>query len=323
MLVLCVAGVTYLVLHFTFSLPAKPGDQSTSLFVIAEQEGFRSVSKRLEQQGFIRYSWVINLIAKLKRKDTQVMAGEYEISPGMTQEEILERFVSGKMLLRKITVREGASIWEIGKLLQDAGIVTKASFEASLTDPKLLEEAKITGPSFEGYLFPETYQFPKDTPIKKIIWTMLSEFNKKWAPEFDARAQFLGMNKSQLLTLASIIEKESGNSEDQPIIASVFHNRLKKEMKLQSDPTVIYGIPNFNGNITKNDLLAPTPFNTYVIAGLPPGPIANPGITAIKATLFPAETQYLFFVADNRGGHVFSEKLEDHNRAVSEFQKGK
>jgi UPF0755 protein len=130
------------------------------------------------------------------------------------------------------------------------------------------------------------------------------------------------MTKHQILTLASIIEKESGNAEEQPIVASVFHNRLKKGMRLQSDPTVIYGIPNFNGNITKADLQTPTPYNTYVIAGLPPGPIANPGLTAIKAALYPAETNYFYFVGNGKGKHIFSENLDRHNQAVNVFQRG-
>jgi UPF0755 protein len=191
-----------------------------------------------------------------------------------------------------------------------------------LSDPKLLEEFKVPGPSFEGYLFPETYRIQRNTPPRKVIQTLRNQLDSKWSEEWNVRLLDLQMTKHQILTLASIIEKESGNAEEQPIVASVFHNRLKRGMRLQSDPTVIYGIPNFNGNITKADLQTPTPYNTYIISGLPPGPIANPGFTAIKAALYPAETNYLYFVGNGKGKHIFSENLEQHNQAVNVFQRG-
>jgi UPF0755 protein len=218
-------------------------------------------------------------------------------------------------------VKEGASIWEIGQLLQQVGILPRAEFEAILTDPAALKDAGIEGASFEGYLFPETYQFPRNTRPQKIVSTMVEQLDKIWKPEWNARLTELGMTKHQILTLASIIEKETGSADEQPLISSVFHNRLKKKMKLQADPTVIYGIPNFNGNLTKEDLGTPTPYNTYVIEGLPPGPIANPGKKAIEAALYPANTEYLYFVADGQGKHIFSENLENHNQAVNDYQK--
>jgi UPF0755 protein len=184
-----------------------------------------------------------------------------------------------------------------------------------------LKELGIAGTSLEGYLFPDTYQFPRNTSAKKIVVAMNDQLQKRWLPEWDDRLKQLSMTKHQALTLASIIEKESGGVAEQPVISSVFHNRLKKGMKLQADPTVIYGIPNFNGNITKEDLQTPTPYNTYVITGLPPGPIANPGVSAIKAALYPVTTNYLYFVANGQGGHIFSETLDDHNELVNAYQK--
>jgi UPF0755 protein len=150
---------------------------------------------------------------------------------------------------------------------------------------------------------------------------MAEQLNKVWDPAWNQKLQELQLSKHQLLTLASIIEKESGKVDEQPLIASVFYNRLRSGMRLQSDPTVIYGIPNFNGNITRADLDTPTPYNTYTIDGLPPGPICNPGLTAIQAALNPASTNYLYFVGNGQGRHVFSENLDDHNRAVNEFQR--
>jgi UPF0755 protein len=150
---------------------------------------------------------------------------------------------------------------------------------------------------------------------------MHEQLKKRWLSEWDSRVVELGMSQHSILTLASIIEKESGNFDEQPIVSSVFHNRLKINMRLQADPTVIYGIKDFNGNITKKDLQTETPYNTYVISGLPPGPIANPGITAIKAALYPAETKYFYFVGNGDGRHVFSETLDRHVEAVNMFQR--
>jgi UPF0755 protein len=155
-----------------------------------------------------------------------------------------------------------------------------------------------------------------------VIQTLRNQLDTVWSDDWNLRLIELQMTKHQVLTLASIIEKESGNSEEQPLVSSVFHNRLARGMRLQSDPTVIYGITNFNGNITKADLQTLTPYNTYMISGLPPGPIANPGMTAIRAALYPAETSYLFFVGNGKGKHIFSETLEQHNQAVNLYQRG-
>jgi UPF0755 protein len=151
---------------------------------------------------------------------------------------------------------------------------------------------------------------------------MRGQLDKAWNESWNLRLLELQLTKHQIITLASIIEKESGKIEELPYVSSVFHNRLNRSMRLQSDPTVIYGIPNFNGNLTKTDLQTPTPYNTYIISGLPPGPIASPGLNAIKAALYPASSNYLFFVGNGEGEHVFSETLEDHNEAVNRFQRG-
>jgi UPF0755 protein len=240
----------------------------------------------------------------------------------MSPQDILDAMVEGKMILRKITFKEGIAMSEIGPILEEAGITQKEGFNGILTDPNLLEELKVPASSFEGYLFPETYRIQRNTPPRKVIQTLRNQLDTIWSSAWNLRLIELQMTKHQILTLASIIEKESGNAEEQPIVSSVFHNRLARGMRLQSDPTVIYGIPNFNGNITKADLQTPTPYNTYVISGLPPGPIANPGLTAIKAALYPTQTNYLFFVGNGKGKHIFSETLDQHNQAVNIYQRG-
>ncbi len=318
---LLAAAATLVALRYALLAPLDSATQETIVFEVPENTSFGKIARQLQEQGIVRYDWAFKILAKLKRRDTSIMAGEYELSAAMPPQQILDTMVNGKMILRKFTVKEGASIWEIGALIARSGIGTRNEFDSALTNPEMLQEFGIVAPSFEGYLYPETYQFPRGTKPKKIISAMLDQFKSAWEPEWDARLIELGLTKHQVLILASIVEKESGNREEQPLIAAVFHNRLKKKMRLQADPTVIYGIPNFNGNLTKEDLQTPTAYNTYILEGLPAGPIANPGESAIRAVLYPAQSESLYFVADGKGRHVFSDNLIDHNHAVKEFQK--
>ncbi len=316
-----VAG-TYSWLNHYFLDPLDPTDTTAVIFEVSPQKTFRDIAADLELKHFVRNQLVVRVLAKLQGKDTKVMAGEYEFSPSMSPQQILDAMVDGKMILRQITIREGLTMKDIGPLLEAAGIVSKLQFEAALRDAALREELAVPAESFEGYLYPETYRIQRNTPARKVVQILRSQLNKIWSPEWTARLPELELTKHQVLILASIIEKESGNIDEQPLVSSVFHNRLRRGMRLQSDPTVIYGIPDFNGNITKEDLLTKTPYNTYVIPGLPPGPIANPGYNAIKAALYPATTKYLYFVGNGQGKHIFSETLEQHNDAVNTFQRG-
>lgn len=317
---------TYTGMKKTFFSPADPSDPSPVLFEIAPGSTFKQICKDLEKAGLVKHAWSLDIISRLKKVDKQIHAGEYELNKAMSPTEILQSLVSGKIFERKVTVKEGASIWEIGQLLETAGLISKTDFNAAIVDPALLRQAGIPeeSRSFEGYLFPDTYSFSRPIDAKRIIWTMLKEGIDRWTDDFTLKADELKMTRHEILTLASIIEKESGTKvEEQHLISAVFHNRLKIGMKLQADPTVIYGIPNFNGNLTRQDLETPTPYNTYTNFGLPPGPISNPGITAIKAALYPSESKALYFVGDKQGGHIFSETLEQHNKAVAEFQLGR
>jgi len=302
--------------------PRDPSKVETVVFDTETVRGFRQMARALEEQGLIRNGFAFRMLARFEKKDTQIKAGEYALAPSMTPQQILDMMVRGDTIPHRATIREGMTINDIGAIFEQAGIVDRASFEQALADPALRQELGIKANSFEGYLFPETYNFRRNTQAHQVIRAMYDQLHKHWTPEWHAQAAVLGMSKHQILTLASIVEKESGNFDEQPIIASVFHNRLKLNMRLQADPTVIYGIKNFNGNITKRDLQTETPYNTYVIPGLPPGPIANPGLSAIKSTLFPADTRYLYFVGNGEGRHVFSENLDQHNNAVNRYQRG-
>lgn len=319
---LVAVAAAYSVMSSLFLQPANPAATAPVLFDAAQTKSFREIASELETAGVVRSALALRIRARLQGKDTQVKAGEYELSPAMTPREVLEKLVRGDMFHRRVTIREGMNLSEIADAIDKSGISSRLAFEQALANSDLLQSEGLTTRSFEGYLFPETYEFPRGTPADQIIRAMHAQLDKQWAPEWTQRVQILEMSKHDILTLASIIEKESGNFEEQPVISSVFHNRLKKGMRLQADPTVIYGIKDFNGNITKKDLLTLTPYNTYMIDGLPPGPIANPGLSAIKAALYPTDTNFLYFVGNGQGKHVFSETLDKHNEAVNKYQRG-
>jgi UPF0755 protein len=319
---LALAGAAYLAFVHVILAPRDPSVVQTVVFDTEASHNFRQMASQLEMQGLVRSGFAFRMLARYHKKDTQIKAGEYALTASMTPQEILDRMVRGETIPRKATIREGMTLVDIGQVLEEAGITDRVSFERALADGGLLREEGIEASSFEGYLFPETYNFRRNTPARHVIKSMYEQLKKRWDVQWDARVSELGMSRHQVLTLASIVEKESGNFDEQPIIASVFHNRLRLNMRLQADPTVIYGIKNFNGNITKRDLQTETPYNTYVISGLPPGPISNPGLSAIKAALYPAETKYLYFVGNGDGRHVFSESLDQHNNAVNRFQRG-
>ncbi len=321
---LVVAFTTYMTLNHLLFTPVMPGNQSKVLIEIESGKSFRDVARLLESKGVVRRWWCIDVVARLRRDDKGIKAGEYEVSSGMTPTEILKKLVSGEVFKRTVVIKEGVSIWNIGALVEEAGLIKKTEFDSALTDPELLSIAGISAKSFEGYLFPNTYNFSRPITARDVIWAMLTLGEKHWTDEFSKKSDTLLMSRHEILTLASIIEKESGNFEEQPLISSVFHNRLREGMRLQADPTVIYGIEDFDGNLTKKHLQdEENRYNTYVHYGLPPAPIGNPGENAIKSALFPTPSEYLFFVADGKGSHVFSTTLQEHNEAVNKYQRNR
>jgi UPF0755 protein len=288
--------------------------------IVHPGQGFKAFSERLYQAGIITYQAKFCWLARIKQQDKIIKAGEYTISSAMTPREILGILVSGKVRLYKFTIPEGYNLRQIAALVAKAGFATETDFLKAATDPALVHKMGINADSFEGYLFPETYYFPKDAGPETIISTMVKRFWTMFKPEWKNRAKALGLSVHQVVTLASLIEKETGAAVERPIISSVFHNRLKRNMRLESDPTVIYGIADYNGNITRKHLTTPTSYNTYRIYGLPPGPIASTGIDAIEAALFPANTQFLYFVSKKDQTHQFSTNIKDHNQAVRKYQ---
>ena len=281
---------------------------------------FKTTTEILHKKGIINYPVKFNFIARFTGYDKQLKAGEYLLSGSMSPIEILEKLVKGEIILRKLTIPEGYNIDQIADLIAEAGLSGKADFIKAANDEAFAREKGIDGQTFEGYLFPDTYFFPKNVTVEQILTVMVNRFFSVFTPEWKSRAVKLGFTVHQIVTLASIVEKETGAPFERPIISSVFHNRLKRKMRLESDPTVIYGIRSFDGNLTRKHLATPSPFNTYKISGLPPGPIANPGRESLRAALYPQDTEFIYFVSKKDNTHHFSTNLKDHNLAVRKYQ---
>jgi UPF0755 protein len=299
--------------------PAQEGG-TDQVIVVKEGLSLQGVADELERTNIITNRSLFMMWARAMGYSKKIKAGEYQLSPSMAPIRILEILTTGTIITHAVTIPEGFTNEQIAELLSRKGLVDKQRFLLLTDDQAILKRYGISGPNLEGYLYPDTYQFGRDTSAESIIDVMVKRFWEVAKP-YEKRAEESGMKMKEVIILASIVEKETGLGKERPIIASVFLNRLKKRMRLESDPTVIYGIKNFNGNLTRRDLATRTPYNTYVIRGLPPGPIANPGHEAIKAVLYPANTNYLYFVSKNDGSHHFSRTLKEHNRAVIKYQK--
>lgn len=298
--------------------PASKNDTSTIIFEVKPNQSFKSITKTLEKQNIIKSSLALRIISKIRKTDKLIRVGEYKLSPSFKPNKILDILTQGKPVEHKITITEGSNLADIKNILVRAGFKDN-EIDELFANPKIFGVNKN---SLEGYIFPDTYHFNKGMTAKEIIKMMVNEWNEKWKLANKSPSKPVGLTTHEIITLASIIEKESGRLAEHRIISSVFHNRLKIGMKLQSDPTVIYGIKNFNGNITKKDLKTHTPYNTYTIKGLPPGPICSPGESAIKAALNPKETKFLYFVSDGKGAHRFSKSYAQHVKYVKEYLKG-
>jgi UPF0755 protein len=307
-------------LNTYLNTPPYPMDSNRSIITVAPGDNFGKITNDLYHHHLIRFPFKFKLAARLKGFDRKFIAGEYEFSGSMAPIRILESLVNGNICLHRLTIPEGYTIEQIAEKIEQAGISSKEDFISVAVNPEFAAQMGIPAQTCEGYLFPDTYFFSKDATPEQIITTMINHFRKKFGPAWEARCQELGLSIHEVVTLASIIEKETGQESERSVISSVFHNRLKKNMRLESDPTVIYGMKNFNGDITRKDLKEKTPYNTYLISSLPPGPIASPGIQSIRAALFPENTNYLFFVSRKDGTHQFSSNLKDHQKAVQQFQ---
>lgn len=303
--------------------PVVPPEQHppSKVVVIPDGSTFQQIAALLERERLIKSRTAFVLIGRSQSADRKIRAGEYELNPAMVPAEILSKLLSGQVVLHPITIPEGLTMTQIADLMAQQGVADRDELLRLMKDRALTAALGIKADNLEGYLYPDTYKFPKSVKAKDVVATMVEHLQQVYGLELELRAQELKMTKHEVLTLASVIEKETASNGEREEISAVFHNRLKKHIPLQSDPTVIYGLPNFDGNIHKKDLSIQSPYNTYRFAGLPPGPIANPGIRSIRAALYPSSSRALYFVSKNDGTHQFSATLMEHNQAVEKYQK--
>lgn len=315
--------VVFLSLGFgIFLVSPADGQAEEEVFVVREGSSLREVAQDLERRGLVKSGFLFVLWSRTMGYSKGIKSGEYRLSAAMPPVKILEKLRRGLILTHPVTIPEGYGRNQIADLLHEKDLVERSLFLDLTQAQEVLQKYGVPGRDLEGYLFPDTYQFGRGISADLIIDTMVRRFWQMVEPLLE-KARETGMSMGEIVTLASIVEKETGRPEERPLIASVFLNRLKRGMRLESDPTVIYGLEDFDGNLRKKDLTEKSPYNTYVIHGLTPGPICSPGLDSIKAVIFPAQTEYLYFVSKNDGSHHFSATLSEHNRAVQRYQKRK
>jgi len=280
------------------------------------------ILKHLQADGVIRDPYVPLIYMKLLRRNDSIKAGVYEFDRPLSAAQVLEKLFSGDVILRSVTVREGLDRFAVARLFVEERFGTAQQWDKLTADPELVRDIAPDAKSLEGYLFPDTYKFNPGTPPQTIVKAMVENFRK----HFTGEMAFIttGLDVHETVTLASIVETEARLPNERPLVASVYLNRLRRRMLLGADPTVIYAIKlagRWDGNIHKADLQIDSPYNTYRFPGLPPGPIANPGLASLRAAAAPASTNYLYFVAKHDGSHAFSSNIADHNRNVEIYQR--
>lgn len=305
--------------------PATPGQET--LFDVEQGASFQKVARTLQDKGLITDARKFSWLARYKEWDSKLQAGRFALHTGWTPERTLDQLVNGQPVLHRLTVREGLTWWEVGRLLEKEGFVRFEDFRDVISDPQFLRHYGIPLQNAEGFLMPDTYLLKKPDTVDKataraVAGRMVDTFWQKTAALWPEGKRPKGEELKRIITLASIVEKETAIPAERARVAGVYANRLRKSMLLQADPTVIYGMgPSFDGNLRRAHLNDPNNlYNTYQRPGLPPGPIASPGLAAVRATLRPETHNYLYFVAKTDGGeHDFSITLEEHNRAVRRY----
>ena len=281
------------------------------------------IAKHLATNNLIRSPLVFKLAVRYRGIGTQLRAGTYELSRDMPLTRILDELKKGQIEYETFTVPEGFTAKAIAELWEESGLGKTETFRSAMKSTELLEKYLPEGISAEGYLFPDTYKFAKGSSAETVVQMMLAESDKRWTETLAEEAETLGLTRHQVITLASIIQREAGSGSEIPRIAGVFHNRLKHKWRLQADPTVLYALGDPKRLLTRADLKVQSPYNTYLHKGLPPGPIGNPGMASILGALRPEKTSYYYFVAIEKGKHHFSETLDEHNRMIRQIRRKK
>jgi UPF0755 protein len=321
-LVLLPAFTAWLVLEL--AAPAAPAAGPKGVFFEVEK-GWSShgVIGRLKEEGIVRASLPLRLACRIFYPEERFKAGEYLFTPPLRSKDALFRVFGGRVYLQPVTIPEGLTGQEISDLLSPDDADGAAAFRRACLDVGLIADLDPRAKDLEGYLFPDTYDLPRKAPAADLVAAMVSEFHEVFDEDHRRRAAELGLSVRDAVTLASLIEEETALADERPLVSAVFHNRLKIGMKLDCDPTIAYALKlegRYTGRLLIRDLKLVSPYNTYLHAGLPPGPISNPGKSSLDAALLPAPEDFLYFVAQGDGTHRFSRTLGEHLDAVKKFR---
>ena len=296
------------------------GGEGNARVLIPSGATMRVAAESLEAAGVIGSARAFRLYAKVTGRDRSIKAGNYLLDRGASWNTVVNALVAGRGIVLTVMIPEGWDLKTIVPSVAGTMKVSPESLDSATRDTTLIRRLGIPTPTLEGYLFPETYLLPEGSDALPIVRRLVGEFERRWKPEWNAQLEKLGMTRHQVVTLASIIEKEARLASERPTISAVYHNRLKRGMALQADPTVLYALGRHAARVLYRDLEVQSPYNTYRNVGLPPGPIASPGSASIEAALFPADAPFLYFVAHPDGHHEFRTTLREHNEAVRQMR---
>lgn len=300
------------------------GFDADEVFVeIPQGAGVVAIADRLADAGVVFHPLAFRAAARLSSAERVLKAGEYRFADPATPGEVVARLVKGDVYTRAVTFREGLTMWDKAEVFAAAGLGTAEEFLIEARDPARIQNLDPDARSLEGYLFPDTYHLPRAAGAKGTVDVMVASFLRAFDPDLRAAAAARSLSMREVVTIASLVEKETAHPPERPIVSAVYQNRLRINMALQCDPTVIYALRlanRWDGNLTRENMRIDSPYNTYRYAGLPPGPIASPGRASIEAAIRPSDDKYLYFVSRNDGTHVFSHTLAEHNRAVQQWQ---
>jgi UPF0755 protein len=322
LIVALMAGFAWV--YFTVQRPHKGYAEAETFVEIPPGSSSRSMARALTDAGVVANPTAFRIAVWLRGAGRRLQAGEYRFDAPMTPGEVVDKIARGDVYLRPVTFREGLTIRQMAEIFEERGFGEQASFVKAASNADLIRAIDADARDLEGYLFPDTYALPRRTTADQLVARMVARFEKALTPETRQAAAARGLSVRALVTLASLVEKETAKGEERPLVAAVYANRLKIGMGLQCDPTVIYALERarrYTGNLTRADLQFDSPYNTYRYPGLPPGPIAAPGQASMEAAARPADVQYIYFVSRNDGSHAFATTLDEHNRNVEVYQR--
>ena len=311
-------------LVYFWKTPYKNFSEKEKFVMIPRGASSLDISHQLEKEGIVRH-WALFLsYVKVWTNSRSLQAGEYRFEKPLNISQVAELLIRGLVYYHEVTIPEGYSLFDIADLLAQKKLASPESFQEAAGDLRVIADLAPDARNLEGFLFPDTYRFTRGMSAEDMVRQMVNRFRQIYSNHFQMEVKNSSMSLYQVITLASLIEKETGVEEERPLISSVFQNRLRLHIPLQCDPTILYAARlggSLRHEILQADLETPSPYNTYFHPGLPPGPIASPGLSSIEAALKPASSEYLYFVSNSQGGHVFSSTLEQHSRAVAVYRR--